>query len=405
MTLYGRSPWVDGCPKSLIPSLPRQRGRLATDVVVVGGGLTGCATAYAFAAAGVKVVLLEAGRLGRGSSGSAAGWLSDDPGASFVDVQKAHGLKAARHVWQAWRRAALDFAALLRRLDVACDLQPHGTLAVAMSPEQGVILRRELQARRAAGLEASIVLPRALAAESAVAVNLAVRTHGGGTLDPYRATLGLAQAAADRGARLFEHSAVQKVTFTRRIANVVTKEGVIRTRRVVIATLVPTPLFSSLERHFWFDTSYLVLTDPIPAKVRQRIGGPQAVLRDSAVPPHIVRWVNGERLLVAGADGRSVPVRQRDKTLVQRTGQLMYELSTIHPDMSGIMPARGWDAAYSRTSDRLPYIGPHRNFPHHLFALGDASHGVTGAYLASRVLLRHHLGEVGAADEVFGFNR
>jgi hypothetical protein len=53
----------------------------------------------------------------------------------------------------------------------------------------------------------------------------------------------------------------------------------------------------------------------------------------------------------------------------------------------------------------LPCIGPHRNFPHHLFAFGDASPGVTGAYLASRVLLRHHFGEMDPADAVFGFHR
>ena len=58
---------------------------------------------------------------------------------------------------------------------------------------------------------------------------------------------------------------------------------------------------------------------------------------------------------------------------------------------------------YARTGDGLPYIGPHRNYPHHLFAFGDASHSVTGAYLASRILLRHHLGEPDAADEAFGF--
>jgi hypothetical protein len=48
-------------------------------------------------------------------------------------------------------------------------------------------------------------------------------------------------------------------------------------------------------------------------------------------------------------------------------------------------------------------IGPHRNFPRHLFAFGDASHSATGAYLASRILLRHYLEEVDPADEVFGF--
>ena len=106
-----------------------------------------------------------------------------------------------------------------------------------------------------------------------------------------------------------------------------------------------------------------------------------------------------------GADVESPPLATRERVLVQRTGQLMYELSTLYPDISGILPEYGWDAAYARTSDGLPYIGPHRNFPHHLFAFGDSSHSVTGAYLASRILLRHYLDEADPADQVFEFTR
>ena len=40
--------------------------------------------------------------------------------------------------------------------------------------------------------------------------------------------------------------------------------------------------------------------------------------------------------------------------------------------------AFGWDARYARTADGLPVIGPHRNYPFHLFAFGDAgSYGAT----------------------------
>ena len=62
MTTYNRSPWIDSFPKSRVPSFPRHRGTIQTDVVIVGGGLTGCATAYAFAAAGIKVVVVDAGQ-------------------------------------------------------------------------------------------------------------------------------------------------------------------------------------------------------------------------------------------------------------------------------------------------------------------------------------------------------
>jgi glycine/D-amino acid oxidase-like deaminating enzyme len=266
-------------------------------------------------------------------------------------------------------------------------------------------LKKEQKARKAAGLEAPAVHPRLISGDAAINAAAGIRSHDSATIDPYRAALGLAAAAADRGARIFERSAVRRTTFDRRAADVHLDGGSIRTRRIIVATSMPTMLFRSLARHFWFRSSFAVLTDRIPAKVRQRLGKRNAVVRDFGLPAHIVRWVDDEQLLISGSDSEQVPPRLREKAMVQRTGQLMYELSTIYPEISGIMPVEGWEVPYGLTGEGLPYIGPHRNFPHHLFAFGDASHSVTGAYLASRVLLRQHLGENDAADEAFGFNR
>jgi gamma-glutamylputrescine oxidase len=119
MIHYGRAPFLDRFPRSRVPSYPRHKGPLSSDVVVVGGGLTGCAAAYAFAAAGIQVTLVEAGRIGQGATGAVAGWISEDPGVGFVELEKLMGVRLARHAFQAWRRAALDFAALLRRLDIS----------------------------------------------------------------------------------------------------------------------------------------------------------------------------------------------------------------------------------------------------------------------------------------------
>jgi glycine/D-amino acid oxidase-like deaminating enzyme len=405
LTKYGRSPWLDGFPVSRVPSYPRHRGHGDADVAVIGGGLTGCVTAYALAAAGVNVVLLEAEQVGRGSSAMATGWMSDDPGASFIDVEKIMGMRRARHAWQSWRRAALDFAALLRRLDVKCDLEPRGALTIASTADEAARMKREQKIRQAAGLDASMANARAIASDVAVSAVAGLKTRDGATIDPYRATLGLAAAAAARGARVFERSPARRTTFNRKLAVVHTSGGSIRVRRVVVATGTPTTLFKSLQRHFWFKSSYLVATDRVPARLRQLLGARKLVLRDSAVPSHVIRWVDDERLLVAGADGDAVPIRLRDKAIVQRTGQLMYELSTMYPDISGLQPAYGWSSPYARTAEGLPYLGPHRNFPHHVFAFGDASHSVTGAYLASRIFLRHVLDEVDAADEAFAFTR
>jgi glycine/D-amino acid oxidase-like deaminating enzyme len=408
MIRYGRSPWGDRFPASRVPSHPRHRKPFTTDaadVVIVGGGLTGCATAYAFAAAGIKVTLLEADRLGRGGTSLSAGWISDDPGVPFAEAENLLGRRVARDGFQAWRRAALDFSALLRRLNIKCYLEPRTALTIALTPEQQTRLKKERKVRLAAGLEAPALGARVVNGEVALSPTVALRGRDGATIDPYRACVGLASAAQERGALLFEHSPVTRITFNRKIADVHTAAGKIRARKVIIATGTPTMLFKSLRRHFWFRTAYLALTDPIHAKVRNQLGKRKTVVRDSADPYHVVRWLDDERLMVMGADIETPPDRLKSKIVVGKTGQLMYELSLLYPDISGIPPAYGWSADYAKTAEGLPYIGPHRNFPHQLFAFGDSSHSVTGSYLASRVLLRYVLGELESSDKAFEFNR
>jgi glycine/D-amino acid oxidase-like deaminating enzyme len=408
MIRYGRSPWGDRFPASRVLTYPRHRTPLTTDavdVVIVGGGLTGCATAYAFAAAGIKVALLEADRVGRGSTSLSAGWISDDPGVPFAEAENLLGRRVARNGFQAWRRAALDFAALLRRLKIKCYLEPQTALTIALTPEQHTRLKKEQKVRLAAGLEAPALGSRVVSSEVALSPSVALRGRDGATIDPYRACIGLAEAAKERGALLFENSPVQRITFNRKIADVHTAAGKIRARKVIIATGTPTMLFKSLRRHFWFRTAYFALTDPIHPKVRHQLGKRKTVVRDSADPYHVVRWLDDEQLMVMGADIETPPDRLKSKIIVGKTGQLMYELSVLYPDISGIPPAYGWSIDYAKTAEGLPYIGPHRNFPHQLFAFGDSSHSVTGSYLASRVLLRYFLDDPEPSDKAFEFNR
>ena len=88
----------DTFPKSRRPDYSRQKGEIRTQVAVIGGGLTGCACAAAFSAAGVPVVVLEAGRVGAGETGRNAGLLRQDLDASFEETAARHGVRTARHV-------------------------------------------------------------------------------------------------------------------------------------------------------------------------------------------------------------------------------------------------------------------------------------------------------------------
>ena len=397
--------WLDRVPKTRRPAFPRLRGALDTSVVIVGGGLTGCACAWSFAAAGVKVILLEADTIGSGATARGLGLVREDFDASFQETASAHGLRAARSLWQSMRRASLDFPAALRRLAVKCDLAPEDLLTFSSrDPQSSRLLRREYQSRRDAGLNHTWVTPAAVTREAAIESGGAIRTRGF-ALDSYRACLGLVSAAASRGAAIYERSEVRRIRAGRKQVEITTAAGSIRADAVLVATAAPMSDLRALRRHLKGLDSYAVVTESLPAAVRREVGRRANALRDADAPPHVLRWIKEDRVLFSGADQPPVAERAREKVLIQRTGQLMYELSVLYPAISGLQPQWAWDFTHYETVDRLPFVGLHRNFPRHLFAMGAARHGAGFAWLAARILLRQYQGEAAKGDDLFGFSR
>src|SRR5262245_15704188 len=340
-TRYGESPWIAEFPRTRRPDFPRIRGEHTFDVVIVGGGLTGCATAYACAMAGLKPIVLESERVGQGSAGRSAGLLLADPGPLFRDVVQAHGLRAARRVFEIWARGASDGASLLKRLKVPRSVTPMSDVLVGFRGDDK-LLTREHEARDGAGIPSRWLPARQAKTATNVEALAAIRVPYGFAVDPYAACVAVATAASRRGATFYEKSPVRKVKFGRKSAEVQTADAVLTAGTVIITTGAATAEFKPLRRHFKSRESYLVLTEPVPAAVRRGLARPDTTIRDVKTPHHRIRWTPDQRIIVSGADQDETPARSRDAVLVQRTGQLMYELLMMYPAISGLRPKYGW---------------------------------------------------------------
>ena len=100
---YGRPLWLDHAGAKR--KYPRHRGHLETDIVIVGGGITGAICAYLFADAGVRVVLLESGTVARGSTSASTALLMQEPDRDFTDLASRFGRAAAREIWKSLGKA------------------------------------------------------------------------------------------------------------------------------------------------------------------------------------------------------------------------------------------------------------------------------------------------------------
>jgi len=196
-----------------------------SDVVIVGAGIVGCATAYFLSRRGVRVVVVERGPVAGEQSRKNWGFVRQqgrDP-AELPVVMEANRL---------WR-------GLERELGADVEWVQGGNLALATDEERLARFEAWLPIAREFGLDTRLLRAREL---QAVIPGLAgtwaggMHTPGDGHADPEKATDALARAAASHGARLELDCAVQAVTTQAgAVDGVLTERGPIHAPIVVCA--------------------------------------------------------------------------------------------------------------------------------------------------------------------------
>jgi len=175
--------------------------------------MTGCMTAYACAAAGLKVILLEADRIGQGGSSRGNGLFTSEATPSFRELEEKAGRRIARSAFESSKRASKELAATVKRLGIKADMELRDALRVVPGAMTDKAARREASERIEAGLDASWIAASALTRQTTIAATGAVRFHDWGVTNPLRLLLGFAAAAKKRRAVFYEKSPVKRITF------------------------------------------------------------------------------------------------------------------------------------------------------------------------------------------------
>ena len=198
---------------------------MQADVVVVGGGIVGCATAYYLAKRNVDVVLVEKGEIAGEQSSRAWGFVRQQG----RDPSEMPLMTAAIRIWEG----------LEDELDADIEWVQQGNLALALDEERLGRMRDWLSVAEAFNLETR-VLSRAEVLE--MVPGMLGEYIGGmftptdGHAEPRKATEAFAYAAERAGARLLTFHAVEDIeTANGRVSAVVTDRGLIRTPVVVNA--------------------------------------------------------------------------------------------------------------------------------------------------------------------------
>jgi gamma-glutamylputrescine oxidase len=207
------------------PPIPERRLDGPADVVVVGGGVTGCSAALALAEAGLRVRLHDAREIAGGASGRNGGFALRGGAASYDVTAESIGRGRARRLWQ------LTEEALDRLESLAGDAcRRTGSLRLAADGEERELLRVEYDLLREDGFAAEWV-EQPLAGRFPAAI-----FHpGDAALQPARWVRRLAALAAEAGVEIREHSRVESL------------DGIVAERVLVATDGYPSGLLGSIE--------------------------------------------------------------------------------------------------------------------------------------------------------------
>lgn len=368
--------------------------KIRADVCVIGGGFTGLSAALTLAEQGMKVVLLEAERIGFGASGRCGGLIGSGQRKDVLEMEEQFGYEYARQFWDFGEEAKAEIRSRVDKHGIDCDLQ-RGQL-VGLHKKSYCAWAEEL----AEALSERYDYPhtRALGREEAYKEVAAEGFHGAfldveaAHLHPLNYALGLARAARDAGVQIFENSRVLNYSHTDP-AIVQTAQGSVEASFIVLAC---NGYLGKLDRRVAIRmmpiNNFMIATEPLGEERARGLIPHGNCVHDSRFVVNYFRISADNRLLFGGGENyRSGFPRDIENFVRPYMLKLFPQLADVSIDYS-------WGGTLAVTVNRLPHVG--RMKPNLYFAQGYSGHGISTANFAGK-LIAEAIGGTASRFDVF----
>jgi sarcosine oxidase subunit beta len=350
------------------------------DVVIVGGGVQGCATAYNLAKMGVKdIVVLEKGTICSGSTGRCGAGIRAQWG---TEMNCRFGLACVE-----------KFEQLHEELGMDCGLNQSGYLMVAYKDSEFEQLKKSMKLQNSLGINTRVVdysearqICPGLAADDAVGFTF---HHRDGHADPFLTTFAYMEAAKRLGVVFYRFTEVKDVkTVAGKVAGVVTDKGEIDAPVVVdaaggysqfIAKMAGVDIPNFSERH------EIIITEPVEPGVCP------PMLMSFSGNYYIQQRPHGS--IIGGCSPEGHPEDFEMGTSWDFLELMSKKFVKLLPRTRGVRVVRQWSGLYNMTPDKQPVLCEADNVKGFYLNCGYSGHGFMFAPISGELLAQKIVGK------------
>ncbi|PLX36076.1 MAG: FAD-dependent oxidoreductase [Hyphomicrobiales bacterium] len=367
-------------------TFPSIFGDVEADVCVVGAGFTGLSAALHLAERGYSVIVAEANRAGWGASGRNGGQLHSGQRRDQMWLEKAVGEADARKLWAMAEESKQLIRDLIAKHGIDCDFA-EGLI-------HGIHKHRYLDEekhyvdflQRKYGYD---VLSMLSAEETRAALGTDVYFGGtrdatAGHLHPLNFALGLARAAEEAGARIYENTRVTAVREGSPV-EIVTECGTIRAKAVLLAgNGYIAGIDEATDARVMPINNFILATEPLGERTKELIPGNEAAA-DTRFVVNYWRLSADGRMLFGGGENYSPNFPKDLPAFVRR------HMLKVYPQLADARIDYAWGGAVAVTVNRMPYL--RRQSPGVYVSAGYSGHGVGTATMAGKIFAEAFAGD------------
>jgi glycine/D-amino acid oxidase-like deaminating enzyme len=350
------------------------------DVAVVGSGFTGLSAARTLAKRGARVAVLESETIGWGASSRNGGMVLTGMKLGVNKLISMYGRELTRWMYA----AALDSLNLVEKIvneeGIDCSFSRCGHLEVACKQKHFDDYRRQAEI-----IEVEFKHYLRVVQKSELSQEIGSSIYFGGMVDeisagcnPARYVGGLARAAMNAGAVVFEHARVHTIERESRQGEMgwklITARGPLWAHEVFVGTSGYTGAATpTLQKKIIPIGSFIITTEVLPPALAHELSPRNRMIYDSKNYLHYYRLTPDGRMLFGG---RAAFFPENDQTVRQSADILRKGMVGVYPQLADARIEYVWGGTLDFAFDIMPHAGQMDGI---YYAVGYAGHGVAMA--------------------------
>lgn len=349
---------------------PKLNEDINTEVAIIGGGLAGILTAYFLQKSGIKVIVIEGDRIGKGQTKNTTAKITSQHNLIYEKLIQKFGEEQAREYAVANQKAIVNFQKIIKDYNISCQFEERSAYLYSTATEDIKTLENEARCAAKLGIDAEFTTKTRLP----FPVTGAVRFKGQAQFHPLEF-----MKAVSKDLTIYENTKVKVVE-----GNLIqTDLGNITADQIVFTTHYPFVNFPG----YYFVRQHQERSYVIALENTQELEGMY-----KGIDKEPLSFRNSGELTLLGGGGH----RTGDNKEGGKYEFLRGKAKEFWPDSKEVSC---WSAQDCITLDGVPYIGHYsQSTPNWYVATGFGKWGMTSSMVSAMVIsdMIHHKGEVNA---------